>query len=338
MRHSSTVETVRLREALARGAEALLQRQSSDGSWHDFWLPGGSSDEWVTAYTGAAIATLPFVRTKSAARAAWNFLVSRAQERCGWGYSHAAPADADSIAWALILARRVGGEYDPEATAAQAMLRSFVSDRGASTYASGAEIRRFTNVAEDVSFAGWVQPHWCVGGAAAQVPQFASQMHDPVIRSQRPDGSWKSYWWTQDAYATAMCAAALAGAEARDAIARAARWAHSRAISPGTPFETALLLRIFYTAGDSAAAASCAERLVDVQEFDGTWRGSAWLRVPAPDIIDPETVAVYERWWGIPPDGRTAAACNFQSLDQRSIFTTATALSAAAAFMNVCGS
>lgn len=309
--------------------DSLVGAQNGDGSWHDFWLPGGASDEWVTAYTGAALALVPGERAQRSAMRGWEFLAAQPPERGGWGYSRATPPDTDSTAWACILAERTS-QRETAAAKRGAEFLAATPGAGAATYTHDEAIRTFTTADANLSFAGWTQPHWCVSGAVALAPEPTDALLDAIARAQRPDGSWQSYWWCVDLYATALCSAALArhgyGAAACD---RAARYAQMAAAGADDAFALALATIACASAGEDSAAAAFAQRLAGVQRSDGSWQRAAWLRVPAPDVIDPENVT-FEPWTGVLAPGRTAAMCNFSSLDFMRTFTAATAVFALA--------
>ena len=320
-----------LRGGLNLAVTWLIARQRSDGSWDDFWLPGGPSDEWVTAYAGAALASVPDERAMHGARRAWAFLAAQHPGATGWGYSRSTPPDSDSTAWACILANRIDANATEAAKRGMQFLKS-VSSGAAGTYRYSDAIREYVGADSSVSFEGWMQPHMCVTGAVALASDSAGALCDAMLQAQRADGSWQSYWWPENLYATAMCASALSrhdrGRSARD---RAAHHTARVAESEGGPFALALAALVVAAAEDEDAAAHFVSRIAELQREDGSWASDAVLRVPAPDVIDPESVPSYYPWLGIPAPGRTVAMCNFSSRDVEGVFTTATAVSALAA-------
>ena len=322
------VDRTNLTGNLVLAVDSLIGAQNADGSWYDFWLPGGASDEWVTAYTGASLALVRSDRARRAALRAWEFLANQPPGRCGWGYSRATPPDADSTAWACILADRIS-QRETVASKRGAEFLATASGAGAATYSRDAAIRVYTGADERVSFAGWTQPHWCVSGAVALASESCNALLEAIVCAQRTDGSWRSYWWCDDLYATAFCAAALArhrrGSDARN---RAAEYARSAGCEAEDAFALALASITCAAANDTAAATRFAHRLAEVQKPDGSWERGAWLRVPAPDVVDPASIASFEPWMGVLVPGRTVAMCNFSSLDFTSTFTAATAVAA----------
>jgi hypothetical protein len=93
---------------IRRAIDALLAAQAADGSFRDFTLGIGASGPWVTAHVGGRLAGLPpRYRDDRVARAAARAL--RFLDGATWSYNEHAPADADTIAHALILAGGGGG-------------------------------------------------------------------------------------------------------------------------------------------------------------------------------------------------------------------------------------
>jgi hypothetical protein len=207
---------------------------------------------------------------------------------------------------------------------------------GIATYASDGPIRRFINLPPDRSLRGWCGSHPCVTAAVGALLDFYPQVRPYLRAVQGDDGSWRSYWWCEDEYATCLGAEALARSdEAEDAprVERAVGWAgehvnHAGFVATdkhpeGSPFATAWCLRTLLLAHDPVAVREPVQAvtawLVGQQRPDGCWTPSARLRVPQPDDEHPDR---YQGWvYG----GRIQGSVVF---DQRAIFTTATVLKA----------
>lgn len=324
-----TISATPVSDSLRGASKRLGSLQHASGAWRDFWSPSGVSDEWVTAYVGAALATSRDASSRARAQAAWKYL-SRAQHReGGWGYSASVPCDADSTAWALVLAQRLGHSNSDVAVNGLRFMKNARIAGGVPTYGDNPRIRSYVRASPSLDFSGWTRPHPCVTGVAAQLTALQPILVEDVLATQRLDGSWESYWWFEDAYATAMSVAALAETDhprARAAIKRAGDWARRRLeCEPQmSSFALSLLLAILAKDADGPAAGTlrCAEALIAHQARDGGWRGSARLRIPAPHDRNPSSTNGWRRWWG------TGDRVNIFSLDQCSLFTTATAFSA----------
>jgi hypothetical protein len=187
----------------------------------------------------------------------------------------------------------------------------------------------------DRSFRGWCGPQPCVTAAVAAIPGFGPSVRDYLLGTQQDDGSWKSYWWCEDEYATALAAEALARSgrsEDETRVERAARWAEHRVETGfvatddhpnGSPFATAWCLRTLLLVPELPGARDAAVRaaiwLRRQQREDGSWQPSARLRVPLPDDEHPDT---YTGWIS---GGLIQGSIVF---DSRGLFTTATVLRA----------
>jgi squalene-hopene/tetraprenyl-beta-curcumene cyclase len=309
-------------QARAAGVRFLLERQGADGLWADFQLAPGLSDEWVTGYVGDRIADV--AGTDFALQRAWSSLVARRDDRDGngWGYNVHVPQDADSTTWALRLAQRLGHGDEPAAIEAVTSLAAFVHADGLlGTYGPTADIARFIDADPGQDFRGWTAGHACVTAAAAGL----AGLVDPevLLRVQRPDGRWRSYWWASDTFATALAVEVLtAHSAAATAVDRAGEWA-TRFLQSSelSAFETANLLLVTAITGrqDATTAREALRHLTFTMLPDGSWAPGAELRVPHPQDTDPDAVIDWI------PGGRVEGAI---VLDLRRIFTTATVVHA----------
>jgi hypothetical protein len=324
-----------IESAIERACEFLRRAQRPRGWWADFDLAPGTSSVWVTGYVGSVLARAGDPASLQAARAGWAFLAS--WQFKGWGYNLLTPHDADSTGWALYLGRLLGAQDTEAFREGSAFLAQHCrQDGGVATYADSSEIRPFIGAGEDHSFNGWCDSRVCVTAAIARQGHGLVGTLDYLRQTQRPDGSWQSYWWCEDQYATALAGAALAQADGlgdANRVARALGWAMARIddsgrvptrVRPqGSIFAAALVAELLASAGaDPQADAACdliLRDLIERQGAAGDWEPSAGLRVTPPEIDDPDTTPHFEV--GRKIEGGI-------SLDQRALFTTATALSA----------
>ncbi len=246
----------------------------------------------------------------------------------------------------------MGEGGSPAAQAGAAFLEQCLRpDGGLATYPSDGPIRTYVGLGQLIAFDGWTQSHVCVAAAGANLERLRSRLAPFLLGAQAPDGGWRSYWWFEDAYATAEAVAALTGGAAgpdprlSPAVARAVRWACRRArllLSTSAPppppaFALAELVRILARGGEAPGARallrSGVERLLAWQAPGGSFPASARLRAPRPDRIRPEEATTWRPWTGAPPGAASPAAIlagtfDNYSLDHRRLFTTATVLRA----------
>lgn len=338
----------------ARAAtDFLLAAQDAQGAWKDFLLPAGNSNVWVTGYVGEALASLPAAEAREAALGGWRFLEGVKSGAGGWSYNPTVPGDADSTLWGLRLAEKVGRGSSERARAASEFLASHVRESGGiATYASAAPVRNFIGLPPLVTFRGWTQSHVCVTAAGAHLGAHRGAFRQYLLDRQSEDGRWAAYWWFDDEYATAEAVSALAAAEQTpadsdpclaSAIARGVDWARRRsealsaAAGSAPAFALAQSLRVLARSPrpeevrDTLAAGL--RRLAEWQKPDGSWPGSARLRVPHPEAITPAANGSWTLWTRMPPGAPTLESIlkntfNIFSLDHYGVFTTATVLRA----------
>ena len=323
---------------MSAATQRLLACQDGRGCWLDFPAVGSGSDEWVTAYVGAAVAPVGTPAARAAATKAWQGLAARRRWSGGWGYMAAAPTDADSTATALRLAEAIGAGRTLRAWRARLFLGQHqLPSGGLCTYIWPRRVAWQMDLRE--TYKGWCSAHACVSANAAHLALFRGRRRlRAYLRSaQLADGSWRAYWWYDEkACATAMASEALASSSDpadASALEHAVRWAMtdasrhpviaSLAAPDGSPYAMALRLRVLLRgrADDALAALQLASLgwLLAAQRPDGTWAPSAWLRFPPTEVEDTTTIPEWHIGTmmraGVLPDGR-------------GLFTTATVLTA----------
>lgn len=260
-------DVCRTREAVRAAVNALVERQRG-GLWIDYLLPVGASTSWTTAYVADALLDAapllgdPTIYDRLALAA--TALSSRKRPQ-GWGYNEAVECDADSTALALLVLARLGAPADPSLLA-----RFRNSDGGYGTF------RR------DDPADSWAHTHFDV---TPNVLRALWSMREPVpdddlaalSDAQTPSGNWRSYWWGTDLFATEAAARVLrlyAIHPERDVRS----WITATPVEGA--FETALALRAMKWSGDeSERIATLTTALLRMQQSNGMWSGSGWLRV-----------------------------------------------------------
>lgn len=263
---------------MARALAYLLRVQAADGSWGDYLLPTGSSDGWVTAYVGCALATLGqlpgFAAAGVAARRAADWLSGHRPYTRGWGYNAQTGADADSTAWVIRLLHLTGR---PVAAADEEFLLAHWRPTGGfATYLDGP--------------GHWADAHPCVTAVAylALSPARQATLRAPLGRFLAgvapANGQWPAYWWRNHFYSTYQhqhLFRQLRVAEPAMPLPAAS------VVLPDSPtiLEQALVIGIKQHKGQLSAAA-CWD-LLHQQLLDGRWPGGHDLRVTEPDCAAP---------------------------------------------------
>jgi hypothetical protein len=320
---------VEIGAAIQRAVEYLLRQRNADGWWYEFNTLAGPSTEWVSAFVALALARSNDPSAFMAAQETWR-LLRRSRWSPGWGFNRTVPSDADSTIWALRLAAVLGIRADRRTLR---FVSNHITAGGAvRTYANALSIRAYTRLS-GISFSGWCGEHACVTAAAAALSQLPERerLITWIRASQRADGRWESYWWSSHHYATALSCEALAaagGPKDVDRISRATQWTLrdiSGRVNTVSPFESALALRTLLLSQKTRITAwSFLKDLTRAQRIDGSWAPSARLRIPPPDVTDPDR---YEPWI---EGGRGGGSIQ---LDQNACFTTATVLQALTAML-----
>jgi hypothetical protein len=264
----------------------------------DFQLPVGPADRWVTAYVAFALAEAGSLGAGALQSEACRWLEqNRGPE--GWGYNAGTPDDADSTSLASLALRAAGRPAAPETL--DFLRRCSRENGGVSTYPPGTSPGgAWCESAPDVTPV-------CV--AARGFDASWRTALDWLLETQRPDGFWNSYWWTTPLY-TGWWVMRVFGAS-MPKIHRAKLVDAAKSLPVQGAFEQALRILLLSEAGEPVSA----HGLIALQNPDGSWPASAWLRLARPEIADP--------WRRI-----DSGAC---FLDHGRVFTTATALLAVAA-------
>jgi len=279
-----------LMDAIRSACRFLLARRDRDGWWRDFDFQG-RSDEWVTAYAALALFDSGLPQCRETAASAWALLHRSRWWRGGWGFSRNVPCDADSTAYALLLAARLSARGVRIRRAYRQLARHVGANGGVATYKDEGALLIYTRTVGRKP-TGWCSPHPCVSAAVACLRRFADRPR--VVKFlrdvQRDDGGVPAYWWCDREYATAVACDALS--DERVFLRRAADWAAARLMAPAakpSPFAVACALRILLRAsGHHAALSRSIEWLCAEQLTDGSWTSSAHLRLVMPDVVDPD--------------------------------------------------
>lgn len=289
--------------ALQRGLDYLRRTQHPAGSWTDFWLPVGTSDAWVTAYTGLALHAISVCvwlpadmreQADTAARQAAHWLLGRQHPQGGWGYNASVSADADSTAHAISLLARLGQPVPAEAVR---FLRAHeVEGQGFRTYAWPDPTHAWTHPSPDITAAALRALHDLGELTTAEL---GAAWAATLGTQQSQDGLWEGVWWVTAAYPTGLAL------EVWDAAGRPMPCRSPLFSTPENAFDLAWQLRAQQLTAQPEAAHTTTF-LLRTQAADGAWPTTPLLRVP--------------------PAHPTSGGVTLLAGGDRRIFTTASAL------------
>lgn len=250
----------------------LVSIQKEDGSWQDYLLPVGGSDQWVTAFTGLGVVQasrmLGCRKGIEAAYRSAEFLQLSQNYSAGWGFNRNVGTDADSTAHAVRLLRELSVPVRPENVAC--LMMHYHESGGFKTYCNTSE---------------WGKPHPEVTAAVGLALDDASLqgIRESLLsycRSTRlPDGTWPTYWWRNHQYGTFYML------ELYERLVEPVFLNYGEPnIENQTSLDLAWSLGIMLTiqkndGRNNYLLNSAVETLADMQKDSGAWPGSPSLRV-----------------------------------------------------------
>ncbi|HTB12171.1 MAG TPA: hypothetical protein VK752_11395 [Bryobacteraceae bacterium] len=273
-RQASEAAKERIREAILY----LTELQRPGGSWCDYRLPAGEATQWVTAFTGVALASAARKGYREAigpARRAAVWLDRVRTYPAGWGYNDRTGADADSTGLVLRLFHALGKEV--QSSDERFLLGQWRPGGGFATY-------------NEPGY--WAAVHPCVTsvaylGLSPDVRmRLLPDLKQYLSRTIRQDGTWPSYWWRNHLYSTFHHRFLLRQLGLSDRYAEPAPLR-----DPGdeaSAFEVAHAAGIGYLRqSPGQQARELIDRLLNMQKQDGSWEGGFNLRVTEPDCAQP---------------------------------------------------
>ncbi|QDK82487.1 hypothetical protein EXU85_29325 [Spirosoma sp. KCTC 42546] len=309
----------------ADSAFIYLTSVIDSGTWSDFITSAGSGDTWITAYTGRMLAEcgvdkqlIQTVLEKLSAKGSFNGSVLQ---------------DADSTNFL------VGLHWQLTRSIPDQLLDSWLLFRnekgGWATYQDEDGLRGRLGLTKHTTIAGWLSAHDCVSAAAAYILSDIPSL-DNVYEStcryltrRLVGGGLHSYWWTSDLYTLSFTALAFAKRTSHLPYVpqlgyRIAQNQHPNGywVNPidnqPNAFYTAIALKALIAIDVKLYqnVIQCGINwLLMNQTKDGSWQTSHILRIPATNVLQPETV---KRW------RKSSFGVNTLVDDHNRVFTTST--------------
>lgn len=292
-----------LSKTITKTENFLLENRLPNNLWTDFkFNHHGESIDWVSSYVGLSLISTSKEKLIDTAAS----IAKLQQDSGGFSYNHKVCADADSTAIAIKFLDYFGHHKAVEKAKDFLKLHQ-LPDGSYSTYLPNL-LRKHKRMPSEVSIEGWCSGTPEITATALQVIPNNLKAINYLKNSQQKDGSWRSYWWNNDIYATAFATKVLQGKE----IEKAQRWLART--SSDIPFYMALSVQaLISNKKHRREVESRVEQLVKAQQRDGSWKAKPILRLPWPDNSKP---------WINPKRKKEDLE------DQNRFFTTATCLGA----------
>lgn len=345
---SESTEVASIVEVARRWIDAI---QSPDGTWRDFdiGLVGGRSHEWVTAYVCDAVNRWDASHGGDSGANGRAALRRAQRSDGGWSYNERIPSDADTTGLAVLALCRGETPFNRTASIDFLMASHDGENGGFRTYRSVGELAALYSdnptARAPMSFEGWCSSHLEVTASALEalaalgrgLTKRSRTATAFLLRSQDAAGYWSGYWSTDFFYPTCRAVRALT----RLGVGQEIRWAQlvdtlltwqradgswtALGAEHGCAFRTGLALETlsYATVFCREAVERAVEWLRQEMTSDGHWTcREPFMRVPPPNVIQPDQ---YTGW------GKAGSGTGSTYLDNRSILTSATVVSALAA-------
>jgi squalene-hopene/tetraprenyl-beta-curcumene cyclase len=327
-------KSISVEQAISRGLQYLINNINQDFAWPDFLTSAGEGKNWTTAFVGYNLAQL-----ENTIDILPKVLQSNATK---YGrYNDDVLQDGDSTNFFIAFKSAMNQQVLKEEI--KGWLRFRNADGGWVTYRDEDKLREFLKISRDVSMSGWMNAQHCVTAVSAlvllQVGDVGKDIYDQtcqyLISHQNAKGYWNSYWWTSPVYATSFSVLAMAAnVSAKEHCKKAVQWLVSVQQADGSwkngahttessALYTALALRAIATFDDDGnlykdAVDKGFEWLMQNQTEDGSWKSQRVLRIPSPDIENPDLVFHWRK---------SSFGTNCVVDDHNRFFTTSTVVS-----------
>lgn len=330
IRSNTIITNNNITQAKSLSLQFLEKNLKDDFTWEDFLTNAGYGKNWITGYVLSMIAEIdasPQFLQKS-----FSYLLSS-----GGSYNNHIVKDCDStnflIRTLIIMKKNVSDELLDE-------WLLFFNKGGWATYYEDS-IKKAMKMPLTSNFSGWFSSQQCVSAVAGWVAKDLqnykkiADAYDKTTeflnKSQNNDGSWTSYWWTENIYATSYAILALLNSNYEyTSINKAVSYLLNLQNVDGSwnnkniksSFYTALALKALMSVQLKEKRSDLKKEihlginwLIKNQCTDGSWSVSRILQLPSPEITDIDQIKTW---------ANTSFGLNCVVDDHNRIFTTAT--------------
>lgn len=324
--------------AIDRSCEFIKTNQSEQGYWLDFNINGmGLSSQWVSGYITYNLLNISGAEDNIDTAVDW--LICTEYSTGGWGFHQNSLPDADSTANVLRLLAKKLKKNNMDMLLKHGEILTRYQDQVSGGFITYPKVNMNECINSD---SAWCKPDTSVtamAGLALMAIDYnyfedsILKAKDFLVRRQRSEGYWESYWWDCRIYATNIACDFLKQIGEKTPQEKAAHWLMDISGNSNNlwgngyendphPFYTSLSLKTLLSCGDRylEEIQEGIIWLIKNQNEDGSWNSKPILRVPNP-MIDEPWLAAYRKACEVVPD-------------QNRLFTTATIMSGLYSYLN----
>ena len=278
----------------------LFEIQEEDGSWTDYFNDAGNSNVWTTSFVCYFLSH--WYKSNFDLSKSKEFLLSnRYEEKNLWGYNSNWIPDADSTSFTILALHSLGTDFCEDELEEWFSFQN--EDGGFCTYRNEKELLASLNTKEVNNVEGWLNSHFCVSAVAYLVfcqlgiNNDKKRKLESFLIDKIEDLDEVPYWWTSRDYAISFLVLACCINMNKKIFNLCCNELNKKSNpvkdAAHNMFYVALCLlsrikskHIFNY--DNLPDKLLSEILLNAQLENGSWRGNYSMRIPSPDILDPE--------------------------------------------------
>lgn len=290
-------------KSISNAQSYLLLFWSNKKCWSDFYLTPGESDIWVAAYVGLCLSPIATKNPElyDILKDVAKYLQKHVNKDYGWSYNSLTRSDTDTTSHVIRFFNEIGAIIDGKSY--QMLNKLQQPDGGFATFHS-------RGIGDS-----WATSHPDVTPSVLLALNCAKDVYKAelsrgiyyTLKSQRANGTWKSFWWGSDTYCTKINLECLNVCDKLD-IAQLPSQKNFNLVALDNAFDISQFIEISLLSGWSIETISMlTNKLISMQRENGSWTPSAHLKEIDPNNKSTDCIV---------------------SIDQNAVFTTASCISA----------
>ncbi len=325
-------EKYSIEKSIEMAGQYLVEIKESNGSWIDYFNDAGTSNVWTTSFVSyfLSIGVNPkfdLIKSKKF------ILANRVENKNIWGYNSQWIPDADSTSFALLSLHALGVTFNKDNL--EEWFKFQNKDGGFCTYRNEGELLISLNSKNIQNVQGWMKSHFCVSSVAYLVvcklgiSNANTKKLESYILKEIQKNDHSTYWWTSNIYPISFLILACCSKMNNEIFdlcnALLKKMSGGSNIVPKNEFYAGLLLLSIvkskqYFEYSAIFEKSLVHYLAAAQNQDGSWKENHSMRIPSPEIVDPENQVAN---WAIDNKGTNIVLQDFNR-----VFTTTVCLTA----------